>query len=441
MSQATAPTVEYREIPLAQLHAGVNVRTADRAIAELAASISEVGIIEPLVVADAAGKGFTVLDGHRRLAAARKVKLTAAPCIVRPAPEHDHDRIRLQLVANLQRDDLTEREEAVAFDQLHLAGMTPNAIATATGRPKAHVQARLGLFVLPEPTRDRVWKGQIPIEDAIRLAEIKDSERRAWLEKFLGTTSFEWKATNNEWQREQERRAEKARKREQARKDREDYKAAVAAAKKAGEPIPQKPAMATEPKSKYQIEREQDEARRQTIAAAATSAAEVRIPWVTARLKELAGQTIVLPDQVQAMARMVTGQAGRGFQVEEYLTALGLKRDASPGPIVVAVLAQKLGLLDDHDGSWAWWDKDKSGPRPVRFLVDHLGYEPTPDELDLASGNYGKPKPARKTATKKTPAKKTVAKKAPVKKAPARQSAKPALKVVGTTEGTGDGDQ
>lgn len=387
---------EYRELPLADLRAGTNVRDANRDIAGLAASIAEVGIIEPLVVT-ANGTGFVILDGHRRYAAAKKAKLTAVPCIVRATPATDANRITLQLVANLQRDGLTEREEAVAFEQLHLAGLTPAQIAKASGRKPTHVADRVSLFVLPEPTRDRVWEGQIPIEQAITLAGIKDSERREWLEKFAGSTSFAWKAADSSWRQEQQRRADKARQREERRKEREDYRAAVAAAKAAGEPLPDKPTK-PEPKdtnASYKV----DEARRRDLTSAAKVAAEVRVPWVTARLVELAGQTVVLPGPLAAMAHAACDD---GWRVERYRKAIASDTaDLTDAQALVIVLARENSLLEDYAYGWSWWDKNHEGPVLVRWLVEHLGYEPTPEEAELASGNYAKPKPARKPRAKK----------------------------------------
>lgn len=389
---------EYRELPLSDLRAGTNVRDANRDIAGLAASIAEVGIIEPLVVT-ANGTGYIILDGHRRYAAAKKAKLATVPCVVRATPETDASRITLQLVANLQRDGLTEREEAVAFEQLHLAGLTPAQIAKATGRKAAHVSDRVSLFVLPEPTHDRVWEGQIPIEHAITLAGIKDAERRDWLEKFTGSTSFAWKATDASWRDEQKRRAEKARQREERRKAQQDYRAAVAAAKAAGEPIPEKP---TKPEPSNRASDSDWKARHprtEALGKAATIAAEVRVPWVTARLVELAGQTVVLPGPLAAMARATVHNS---WQAAEYRNAIAPHATAlTDAQALVIVLACDLGLLEDYDYGYSWWDKDSSGPRLVRWLVEHLDYQPTPEEAELASGNYAKPKPARKTPAKK----------------------------------------
>lgn len=240
MSTATTAGPEYREIPLDQLHTAGNVRDANRGIDALADSIAEVGILEPLIVTPN-GDGWVVLDGHRRLAGAHRAQLAAAPCIIRAAVETDHERITLQLVANLQRDDLTKREEAVAFEQLTMAGLTAEQISKATGRKASDVADVVRLFVLPEPVRERTWSGQIELNDAIRLASMPDPAQREWAEKHIGKPDFKWKASDEAWRQEQQRRAERAEKREQDRKAREDYKAQVAAAKAAGDPIPPKP--------------------------------------------------------------------------------------------------------------------------------------------------------------------------------------------------------
>lgn len=110
--------------------------------------------------------------------------------------------------------------------------------------------------------------------------------------------------------------------------------------------------------------------------------------------------------------------------MRETAKKLGLKAsDTRPAAHLVVVLAAELDLLAELTSPYVWEAKDDRGPRILRSLVDVLGYEPTPDEIELASGEFGKPE-AKKPAAKKAPVKKAAAKKAtPVKKAAPRSRA------------------
>ena len=110
------------------------------------------------------------------------------------------------------------------------------------------------------------------------------------------------------------------------------------------------------------------------------------------------------------------------------MCASDLATDSRPSALLVVALADTLDLLDDLTSAYVWNEPDRRGPVRMRWLIDVLGYEPTPEELELASGNYGKPTarkaPAKKSAARKAPAKKPAAKKAtPVKKATPRSRA------------------
>lgn len=169
---------------------------------ELAASIAEQGIIEPLIVAPGEGGyiaddlvpigPFILIAGHRRLAAARQAKSATVPCIVRSDLTDAGAQLEAMLVENLQRTDLTAVEEAQAYQQLlAFPGYTQPKIAKATGRAIATVRARLKLAELPKPTLSKIHQGQISLTEAQALVDFAgDKAAYKRLERAAGTDSF-----------------------------------------------------------------------------------------------------------------------------------------------------------------------------------------------------------------------------------------------------------
>jgi ParB family transcriptional regulator, chromosome partitioning protein len=195
-------------------------------VAELAASIAEKGVLEPLVVAPVtpmttAVPEYTLILGHRRLAAAKVAKAKTVPCLVRDDLDDPAEQIETMLVENLQRTDLTPIEEAQAYQQLlEFPGYTIKRITTATGRAAATVKSRLALTKLPAKTQIKVQSGQISLADAAVLSEFADDFGAVGrLERAIGT--YNWAYTL------QRARADRADKKAAAKKTAELTKAGV----------------------------------------------------------------------------------------------------------------------------------------------------------------------------------------------------------------------
>lgn len=139
------------------------------ALGELAESIAELGIIQPLLVR-AAGAGFEILCGHRRAAAARQLGLASVPCLVTDA--EDQVALEAALVENLQRTDLHPIEEAAAYRELAAMGMSASAIAARVGRSETLVRRRLRLQQLPPKIAARVREAGIDVTVAEQLARV-----------------------------------------------------------------------------------------------------------------------------------------------------------------------------------------------------------------------------------------------------------------------------
>lgn len=163
-----AQVVEY--LPLDRLTIGEDVRLDEdtEALEELAASIADLGVLQPLVVRLAVD-GWEVVAGRRRLAAARIADLDAVPCIVR---DLDDDRaFDAALAENLHRRSLSWIEVALAYARLRDRGMQQRQVAALVGKSESHVSQLLKLLTVPKELQDRVHRREISYVTAIDLAK------------------------------------------------------------------------------------------------------------------------------------------------------------------------------------------------------------------------------------------------------------------------------
>ena len=156
------------------------------ALEELAASIKEHGILQPLLVTyDAAKDGYILVAGERRLRAARLAGLDFVPVLVRQAT--DQQRLELALIENVQRADLTPLETAEAYRQLaddfHLSH---EAIADRVGKNRVTVTNTMRLLKLPIEVRQALADGSITEGHARALLGLpSDKAQNAALESII----------------------------------------------------------------------------------------------------------------------------------------------------------------------------------------------------------------------------------------------------------------
>jgi ParB family chromosome partitioning protein len=154
------------------------------ALSDLADSIREHGIIQPLIVSrpgERGGAPYQLIAGERRLLAARLAGLARVPVIVKEASPQA--LLELALVENLQRQDLGPLEEAAAFRQLgEDFGLTQEAIATRVGRSRSAVANSLRLLSLSEEMQASLARNEITAGHARALLAIDDAAERhsAW---------------------------------------------------------------------------------------------------------------------------------------------------------------------------------------------------------------------------------------------------------------------
>ncbi len=149
-------------------------------LAELAASIREHGVVQPLVVVPR-GDSFEVVAGERRLRAARLAGLATVPVVVREKPS-DRDMLELALVENLQREDLNPVEEAEAYGRLREEfSLTQEQIATAVGKDRATVANSLRILRLPTSVKNLVREGLLSGGHARALSSLGSPDEQQGL--------------------------------------------------------------------------------------------------------------------------------------------------------------------------------------------------------------------------------------------------------------------
>lgn len=147
----------------------------EAALAELAKSIGEQGVLQPLIVYPK-GDVYYIAAGERRYRAATLAGLDVVPARVL----RDQARVlEVQLVENLQREDLPLLEEARALQRLQeLLDVSVRGLEQATGKSKSYISRRLGLLKMPQDVQDMLEQAPQFFSRAERLAKIADSGRR-----------------------------------------------------------------------------------------------------------------------------------------------------------------------------------------------------------------------------------------------------------------------
>lgn len=162
---------------------------------DLASSIRQHGIVQPVVVRTTADNRFEIIAGERRWRAAQLAGLIEIPVIIRNVD--DRTALEIAIVENVQRSDLNPLEEAMGYELLIADhGYTQNDLGEIIGKSRSHVANSLRLLKLPEPVREMLASGTlsagharalIPTSDPIALAKavvakgmsVRDAERLA----------------------------------------------------------------------------------------------------------------------------------------------------------------------------------------------------------------------------------------------------------------------
>ncbi|PGT82509.1 MULTISPECIES: ParB/RepB/Spo0J family partition protein [Bacillaceae] len=154
------------------------------AINELKESILQHGVLQPIIVRKSI-KGFEIVVGERRFRAAKAAELTVIPAVVRELSEQQ--MMELALLENLQREDLSPIEEALAYQKLmeHL-DLTQEALAKRLGKSRPHIANHVRLLTLPDQIQQLIAEGKLSMGHGRTLLGLKNKEKlNALVEKII----------------------------------------------------------------------------------------------------------------------------------------------------------------------------------------------------------------------------------------------------------------
>lgn len=156
---------------------------------DLAQSIRENGVIQPVIVEPAENGMYYLHAGERRTRAARLAGLTTIPAVITPRlnGHGGQDRLVRALVENLQRADMNPVEEAKGYQRLVEMGFSMNDIALKMGISSARVASRLKILELDQPIQDLIQSGKLSKDNRLTAAlmDIPDSAARVKMAKTL----------------------------------------------------------------------------------------------------------------------------------------------------------------------------------------------------------------------------------------------------------------
>lgn len=142
---------------------------------ELANSIKEYGIIEPVIVKKAI-KGYELVAGERRCKAAKLAGLESIPAVIKDF--NDQEMMEIALLENIQREDLNAIDEAEAYEKIITIGkMTQEEFAQKFGKSRSYVTNMLGLLILPAPVKEMVRNKELSMGHARALSKLEDKNK------------------------------------------------------------------------------------------------------------------------------------------------------------------------------------------------------------------------------------------------------------------------
>ena len=148
----------------------------EKALKELAVSIKEHGVIQPIIVRNVKGK-YEIIAGERRYKASALAGLTKIPAIIRDLDDKESSKVAL--LENLQRKNLTPIEEARTYQKiLEIDEMTQEDLAKTMGKSQSAVANKLRLLSLPDDVQDSLLKEQISERHARALLNIPDHNKQ-----------------------------------------------------------------------------------------------------------------------------------------------------------------------------------------------------------------------------------------------------------------------
>lgn len=174
----TADEEEIKELPISKLRVNPyqpRKTFNEEALRELAESIKEHGVIQPIIVKKSI-KDYEIVAGERRYRASKLAGKETIPCIVRNFT--DEQMMEIAVLENLQRENLNSIEEAMAYESLMKnLSLTQEQVAKRVGKSRSYITNILGLLTLPEPVKELVKQGKITQSHARTLSKLESKEK------------------------------------------------------------------------------------------------------------------------------------------------------------------------------------------------------------------------------------------------------------------------
>lgn len=149
-------------------------------LSELATSIKEYGLLQPLIVTEGENGGYIIIAGERRWRAAKSIGLIQISCIIRSMEQQQLQE--LSLIENIQRVDLQPLEEARAYrDLLDQYNYTQEALAARLGKSRSHVANTLRLLALAPQFQELLIEGSLTAGHARAILSLTEEEQQAFL--------------------------------------------------------------------------------------------------------------------------------------------------------------------------------------------------------------------------------------------------------------------
>ena len=147
----------------------------EQALNELADSIKEHGVFQPIIVKKSI-KGYEIIAGERRFRASKLAGKKTIPAIIRDFT--DEQMMEIALLENLQREDLTVIEEATAYQKMISAlNLTQDELAVKVGKSRSHITNILGLLRLPESVQRMILNHELTMGHARVLSKLSDEQK------------------------------------------------------------------------------------------------------------------------------------------------------------------------------------------------------------------------------------------------------------------------
>ena len=172
----------------------------DEALNDLAESIKEHGVFQPIIVKKSI-KGYEIIAGERRVRASKLAGLEKIPAIIRNL--NDEQMMEIALLENLQRENLSAIEEAVAYkSMIEKLNLTQEELSKKVGKSRSHITNILGLLRLPKEVQEMVATNKLSMGHARVLSKLEDNDKilemaRQIVERKIPVRELEQQAEDN----------------------------------------------------------------------------------------------------------------------------------------------------------------------------------------------------------------------------------------------------